>query len=277
MDLKGNESATATSTVASINSIAGLNVVQTETEDPAFAGTMVNVATLSGKLQLDGADTRVDWPQMSPILVLALGDGAGLAASGTYTFANTVDLGAAYTSRVTARVKSSNTDFGNLVTFWPAMTNVERVSSVDDAGASAGLEVRTTTDDPAGSPTWTAWRPFVVGDYRARAFQFRAQLTTNVNSVSPLIEECQVTIDMPDRTASGTGTTSAAAAVTVAFAPAFKAKPELGLTVTDMASGDYVEITNQSATGFDISVRSSGGSRVVRNFDYLARGYGEAA
>ena len=71
--------------------------------------------------------------------------------------------------------------------------------------------------------------------------------------------------------------TSAAAAVTVAFSPAFKAKPEIGLTVTDMASGDYVEITNQNATGFDVSVRAAGGSRVVRNFDYLARGYGEAA
>ena len=277
IDLKGNESAVAASTVASISAIAGLNVVQTQTENPDFSGSQTNVAAPTGKLQLIGADTLAAWAQLSAVLVVALGDGAGLAVSGTYTFANTVDLGTTYTSRVTARIKSSNTDFGNLVTFWPALSSVERISSVDDAAASAGLEVRTTTGDPSASPVWTVWRPFVVGDYRARAFQFRAQLTTNVNSVSPLVEECQVTIDMPDRTASATGVTSAAAAVTVAFSPAFKAKPEIGLTVTDMASGDYVEITNQNATGFDVSVRAAGGSRVVRNFDYLARGYGEAA
>ena len=37
----------------------------------------------------------------------------------------------------------------------------------------AQLFVRTTQDDPSGSPTYTAFQPFASGTYKGRGFQFR--------------------------------------------------------------------------------------------------------
>lgn len=45
----------------------------------------------------------------------------------------------------------------------------------------------------------------------------------------------------------------------------------------DMATGDYIAVLNESASGFDISAFNAAGSRVARNFDYMAKGYGEVA
>ena len=38
---------------------------------------------------------------------------------------------------------------------------------------SASLEIRKTNDDPDSIPFWSEWKPFIIGDYTARAFQFR--------------------------------------------------------------------------------------------------------
>ena len=38
---------------------------------------------------------------------------------------------------------------------------------------AATLQVRTTNDDPGGSPTWSTWKTFIVGEYTARAYQFQ--------------------------------------------------------------------------------------------------------
>jgi outer membrane receptor protein involved in Fe transport len=42
--------------------------------------------------------------------------------------------------------------------------------------ADAWIEVRQTDDNPGGSPVWSAWRRLDQSEFRARAYQFRAQL-----------------------------------------------------------------------------------------------------
>jgi hypothetical protein len=86
------------------------------------------------------------------------------------------------------------------------------------------LQVAVTNDDPAGSPTYSAFRKFFVGDYKARGFRFRAVLTSRDAQASPSVSLLQVEVDMPDRVTSGDdiASTTAAGGVVVNFAPAFK-------------------------------------------------------
>ena len=47
--------------------------------------------------------------------------------------------------------------------------------------------ISTTPDNPAGTPTWSAYQPFVSGDFYGRAFRFRVELKSYSPSVTPSI------------------------------------------------------------------------------------------
>jgi hypothetical protein len=280
VDLKGNESTTATATISTIAGIADLNVVQTVTESPTFTGAKSNVAVAGSSLVLDTAITFDDATgDFDDALGLFDSGGGEVATAGTYTFANGVDLGAVYTSRVTASLTVSAQDYVNQ--FDDAEGNFDDRPGLFDgespSNVNVSLEVRTTADDPSGSPSWGDWRAFTVGDYTCRAFQFRAQLSTDVATQTPVVSALSVTVDMPDRVAAGSGVTSNSGDTNVTYLPAFKATPKVGVTVLDIATGEYATVTSESASGFTINVYTAAASRVARNFNYLAKGYGVAA
>ena len=77
--------------------------------------------------------------------------------------------------------------------------------------------------------------------------------------------------------AAGSGTTSNSGDTNVTYLPAFKATPKVGVTVLNIATGEYATVTSESASGFTINVYTAAASRVARNFNYLAKGYGVAA
>jgi hypothetical protein len=280
VDLSGNESVNVTATVSTVAGIAELNVIETVTESPTFPGTKSSVAVSGGTLVLD---TAIDFDD-------AVGDfddapglfdsgGGEVATSGTYTFGSTPDLGAVYTSRVTASLTVSSQDYVNL--FDEAEGNFDDRPGLFDGEApsnvNVALQVRTTDDDPGSSPVWSDWRPFVVGDYTCRAYQFRALLSTEVATQTPVVSALSVTIDMPDRVAASHGITSNSGDTNVTYLPAFKDVPTVGITVMDIQTGEYATITNESASGFTINVYTAAAARVARNFNYLAKGYGVAA
>jgi hypothetical protein len=47
--------------------------------------------------------------------------------------------------------------------------------------------ISTTPDNPAGTPTWSAYQPFVAGDFYGRAFRFRVELQSYSPNVTPSI------------------------------------------------------------------------------------------
>lgn len=64
------------------------------------------------------------------------------------------------------------------------------------ASADARVYVRETNDDPAGSPSWSAWNRLDVAEFNARAFQFQARLTSadvayniHVSALGATVEE----------------------------------------------------------------------------------------
>ncbi|MCW5698291.1 MAG: hypothetical protein KIT00_00425 [Rhodospirillales bacterium] len=185
VDLGGRESEHATLIVTAATAVLGRNVVETIAEHPAFAGTLENCVVANDRLRLAGADALADWPQLSDIDAIGFGL-AGIATEGIYTFAGALDLGAVYTSRLTAVLKVTGENVANIVKAWTELKAVERLSGADSGQYGVRLEVRNTGDDPAAAPVWTAWQPFTVGEYTARAFQWRAQCHPRRSWLPPL-------------------------------------------------------------------------------------------
>jgi hypothetical protein len=281
IDKIGNESLNPAEIVAIIDGIQGLNVVETITESPTFAGskTEVNI-TEDGYLILD---TSIDFDSATGNFDDYPGDfdggGGTISTEGTYYFSNTVDLGSVYTSRVTANITVDRLDYVNL--FDDAEGDFDTRTGLFDGDPNTYGDtnvifyISTTEDNPAGSPIWTDYRQFYVGDYKARAFRFKIVLTSQNGDSSPRVKTLSVTVDMPDRVTSGDNLASGAGAYPVTFSPAFKTAPAIGIAAQNLQQGDYYEISSKSASGFTITFRNSSGTAVNRTFDYVARGYGE--
>ena len=284
VDKLGLASANATSNVTLIDDIKDLNLVATSTQHPSFTGAKTDVIEIDNALILDTAlfdDTAGDFDD-------ALGSfdgGAGsVVSSGTYDFDAVIDTGGVYTSRITARVISERVDYVNTFDDASGLFD-DREGQFDGDVSTFGdvnveLQIARTRDDPnSGSPTYTAFQKFNVGDYIGRGFKFRAVLKSADLTATPKITQLSVTVDMPDRVysendiASGTDTNGKA----VTFTPAFKEISGIGISASNLTSGDYYVITNKSATGFTIEFFNSSDATVDRTFDYVVRGYGELA
>ena len=284
VDKVGNSSENAVSTVAIIESIKGLNLVTTSTQSPNFTGSRTNMAVVDNKLQLGTANNFDDVAGNFDDAGGLFDGGAGnVASSGTYEFDTHIDLGAVYTSRVTANMNVARISFVNL--FDDASGNFDDRSGLFDGDpqefddTNTELLVATTENDPSGSPTYTDFRKFFVGDYKARAFKFKLQMTSTKGTATQQVSALSVTVDMPDRVVAEadvvSGTSTSGKAIT--FSPAFKSLQGVGISAQNLASGDFYAITNKSETGFTIEFFNSSSATVSRTFDYVARGFGEIA
>ena len=141
-------------------------------------------------------------------------------------------------------------------------------------GTPSGLKVyerQGSTYDPS---VWTDYRRFVVGDYSARSFQFRAELTTSQLSASPVVTGLSATVDMPDRIDEKRQRSTTGGVNNGTFNYPFKAIPTLAITLTNGQQGDYYTISNITTDGYTINMYDSGGNPVSRTYDIMAKGYG---
>jgi len=285
VDKVGNSSENAVSTVAIIESIKGLNLVSTSTQSPSFTGSKTNMVVTDGNLLQLGTANNFDDVAGNFDDAGGLFDGGvgNVASSGTYEFDTHIDLGSVYTSRVTANMNVARISFVDA--FDDATGNFDDRSGLFDGDpqqfddTNTELLVATTEGDPSGSPTYTDFRKFFVGDYKARAFKFKLQMTSQKGTATQQVSALSVTVDMPDRVVAeadvASGTSASGKAIT--FSPAFKSLQGVGISAQNLASGDFYAITNKSETGFTIEFFNSSSATVSRTFDYVARGFGEIA
>ncbi len=252
VDLRGRTSEEAAIAVSGIAGLNGYNAVETIDEAAAFAGSHDRTMVDSGSLQLAIGETY-----------------------GTYHFAAPADLGAVYTSLVSAAVSANGIDRAESVDEWENNDQVEnRDGNADPASWGVRLQLRTTIDDPADAPVWSDWQDFSIGEYTARAFECRIILQAETQTITPVIHALSLQIDMPDRTDAARNITAPADGIFIAFAPKFRVTPAVAITAQNMQSGDYYSLTDISPSGFHIRFFNSGGSGAVRQFDWLAKGYG---
>lgn len=280
VDKTGNTSLQEASSVAIIDKIPFQNIVGTFNENPTFTGTKTNIVkTASNKLVLDTTNL---FESISGDFDDADGNfdagGGAIVATGTYEFATKFDTGGKFTSKLTPDFDVSRED--NATFFDDAVGDFDaKVGFFDGVFDSTTVEffVATTDDDPAsGSATFTDFRRFISGDYTARGFKFKMVMNSTDVNATPVVNTLGMEIDMPDKTLAdddiASGTASSGKVVT--FPTAFKELKGLGISASNLASGDFYAITNKSATGFTIKFFNSGGSVINRTFDYVARGFG---
>ena len=285
VDKIGLSSANATSNVTLIDDLKGLNAVATSTQNPDFTGTKTNVVAVEDGIILNTTNNFDDVAgNFDDALGLFDGGDGSVISSGTYDFNTYIDVGAVYTSRVTARVESVRIDYVNLFEdasgLFDAREGLFEGTATAFGNTNVELQIARTRDDPSsGSPTYTAFQKFNVGDYIGRGFKFRAILTSDDLEATPKVTQLSVTVDMPDRvySESDIASTTSTSGKAITFSPAFKAIQGIGISASNLTSGDYYVITSKSATGFTIEFFNSSNATVDRTFDYVVRGYGELA
>ena len=285
VDEGGRFSTNAVISVTTVPNIIDFNAVVTATENPSFGGIKNDMIVESNVLKLEGAP-RYLLTESSDFLIAEngdklsreIGDVGVIEASGSYYFANAVDLGATYTSRITAKLSSSVSLASDLVDY--RINNIDTWQNFDGASSdaiTAVLELRTTTNNPASSPTWSGWSPFLVGDYHARGYEFRVIVTNSDSTYNISITALAVTVDMPDRVEKANDLSVASSSTSVSFGSNFKAVPVIGVTMQDSNSGDYFRVTSKARTGFTVQCFNSSNTGIVRSINWQAVGYGKEA
>jgi len=273
VDVGGRYSANAAVAVTPVDP-AGSNAVL-NIDESGFTGIKTDTGYRDGTLQLAGRDSIDDWADFDAVANIDIGED-GMLSGGSYLFADTADLGAVYTSRLTASLNVTGVDLNATI---DSVDNIDTLDvfdqNVDPSNWSLQLQLRMTSDDPGGSAVWTPWNNFVIGDYTARAFQFRVLMAAESANISPALSGLAIQIDMPDRIISGRAVASGATPLTVTFERPFRATPALTITPYDMASGDYYRLSLQNDAGFTLGFYAASGAGISRTFDYQARGYGE--
>jgi hypothetical protein len=251
VDKAGNLSVNESIIATNLLSIGNFNAITTQTESPTFAGTKTN-------LTLSGGEIRI----------------TSLASEGVYLFSAPINLGAVFTSRVTASITQYAENVTDLFDSGRGFTLFDDATGSFDGDAptftNAHLEIATSDDNI----TYTSFRNFVIGDYTARYYKFRLRLTSLDGVSTPVITALSVTVDMPDRIFSGNDITSGTGTYSVTFTlPFYSVNYAVGITAQGMATGDFFELTSKTTSGFSVAFKNSSGTGISKTFDYIAKGY----
>ena len=275
VDKNGNLSSNEAVIATNVSAIGNYNAVATQTESPTFSGTKTNTIISDGTLRLDSSelfDSAIGNFDSGTSFFDSGVTAYDLYSEGTYLFANPIDIGAVYTTRVTASITQTSDNLDDLFDartgdFDDAQSNFDGDTP---ANCNAHLEIALSNDNI----TYTSFRNFVVGDYTARYYKFRVSLRSFDLSSTPVISALSVSIDMPDRIFSGNDIVSGAGTYTVTFTnPFYSANYAVGITAQSLGTGNYYDITSKTISGFGITFRNSGGTAISKTFDYLAKGY----
>ncbi len=208
-------------------------------------------------------------------------------ASGTYDFVDTLDLGGTFSLVLKRHFQGVGFYTGDQ--FDNRTDNIDTWTDFDGTIANdvnAKMAVRTTTDNPSSSPTYTSFNDFANGTFKGRGFQFRITLDTADTAQNMNLQQAGYTATMPSRTEQSSVIASGAGAKAVTFtAPFFVGTsglgnlnsflPSVNISPQNMASGDYFELSSISGTGFTVHFKNSSNASIDRNFTYSAVGFGK--
>jgi len=208
-------------------------------------------------------------------------------ASGTYDFVDTLDLGGTFSLVLKRHFQGVGFYTGDQ--FDNRTDNIDTWTDFDGTIANdvnAKMAVRTTTDNPSSSPTYTSFNDFANGTFKGRGFQFRITIDTADTAQNMNLQQAGYTATMPSRTEQSSVIASGAGAKAVTFAAPFfvgtsglgnlnSFLPSVNISPQNMASGDYFELSSISGTGFTVHFKNSSNASIDRNFTYSAVGFGK--
>ena len=275
VDKLGNFSSNATAVISNVTSTLNFNAVTTQSENPSFAGSKSNLILTDSTLRLDSSElfdsASGNFDDATGLFDSGV-QSADLFPSGTYDFANVIDIGAKHTLRVTASIIQTSDNLDDV--FDSRSGNFDDQPSNFDgdtpANCNAHIEIATSDDNV----TYTSFQNFVIGDYTARYLKFKLVMTSSDLSSTPVVSGLSVTVDMPDRIFSGNDISSGAGTKTVTFTNPYKSvNYAVGITGENLATGDFFVVENKTVNGFDLTFKNSSGTNVSRTFDFIAKGF----
>jgi predicted phage tail protein len=226
-----------------------------ENETPPFNGTDTNLAYDAG-LNALFLDPSVD-------------------LEGEYTYEDYLDLGQVFDVNIRRRIigfpLSAGIDFDDVTGLFDAQPGKFDGDDLDQTNAVT--YVRVTNDDPAGTPNWGPWNEYVNAIVRGRAIELKVVATTTTAQVGMAISDLGAVAELQQRVESGSD--SGSSTYTVTFADAFYATPEVVISPSNMATGDFFTLSSVSRTGFTVAFKNSSNAAVTRSYAYTATGYGK--
>ena len=301
-DKQNNKSENATSAVINLPEELPKLLVQTIREDQGIAPFpgQRNDCFYSDEydaLVLDTDDEIDDKTDFEQGYLQNIDFGGTLKTSGEYFFENTVDLGGIFTAQFNRILKIRGLYPNDTIDLH--FTNIDQWSDFDGDlpdETNGILSFRKSNDaatddeiqdensefilledgnkfDQEDSTEYGDFVPMENGRYTGRTFQFKLDLISEYNDQTPLVDELGYELLFENRTESNSFS-SGASAKAVTFSKAFYQTPKLGITASNMASGDYYVISSESRTGFTITFFNSSNAAIDRTFSYQANGFG---
>ena len=292
VDDGGRESTNATSVIVDLpDATTSLGVV-TQREDlispTPFTGAKTNVyydagndcITLEGENSFDAitdVDAVANWD--------IIGD---VDTTGTYLFANQLDLGAVYSLDLKRHLITEGYLPDDLFDSRAALCDTwPDFDGANPSNVDAKIYVRTTDNDPAsGSPTWSAWQEFANGTHKARGYEFKSVLSSGDTDENIRVKELGFSATLKRRQEqSVAAVASGAGAKTINFSKPFFVGtsglggvnaylPSVSISVNNLSSGDYIDGPSVTASGFSFTIKNSSGAAINKNFTWHCAGYG---
>jgi len=276
VDKLGNFSSNATAIISNVTGISNFNAVATQSEHPAFAGTLTNAVVTDDAIELDSSElfdsASGNFDDETTRFFDSGVANADFYASGNYLFADVIDIGAKHTARITASLTQTSDNPDDLFDNRSGLFDSASSNFDGDTPANANAHIEVATSDD--NSTYTAFQNFVIGDYTARYFKFRVVLISRDGASTPRVSAVTVTIDMQDRIFSGNDIVSGAGTKTVTFTNPYKTvNYALGITGQGMATGDFFLVENKTINGFDVTFKNSSNTAISKTFDFIAKGF----
>jgi hypothetical protein len=193
---------------------------------------------------------------------------------GEYIYEDTLDLGQVYDVNIRRRVVSGATTFGTLFDDVPGEFDAQPgdFDGDDLDQVNAVTYVRVTDDDPTGTPTWGDWNEYANAIVRGRGIQLKVRGSTRTTQVGLVISELGATAELQQRTETASG--SGSSTYNVVYVDPFYTVPDVVISPSNMATGDFYTLTSVTRTGFTVAFKNSANAAVTRSFSYTAVGYG---
>lgn len=196
LDSTGNYSANAATIDSDAATALSFANISTLTEHAAFTGTKTNCFLDGTVLKVSNTGLFSTIPLVSAVSSIA-GYGA-MSETALYQFSAGVDLGSVKPVRISSSIVAlifNRLDLISqrleLISTWSSFSG----STAEGNEADAWVEVRTTNDNPSGSPTWGAWARVDSAEYSCRGIQARLQLRVYDLSYNIQISELTLNVD----------------------------------------------------------------------------------
>ena len=173
-DKLGNASLAYSQTVVPATALEAFTNTLTSVQSPTFAGTKTGCSVTASELRI----TTTTSPP----------------SSAEYIFTSYIDTGAVRRVRARVDINVNRYDAGaglwdNIPGIWDSIPGYwdDWTGGSQYADTDVVTYISFTNQDPAGTPTWSAYQPFKAGDFYGRAFRFKIDLESYTTGVSPSI------------------------------------------------------------------------------------------